>query len=230
MLLPVSLCNVVRVWPIILFFSLSPTGGGRWPPTGSSPLSFFFCCLLLGSFPFALGLAPHLSLTLFSIYLCHSRFCVFHVRGSWSIKVTFKVSLYSVTSSPSPLFFRHYLLVSEAETWAGGDSGRMMPVWSIAAEASGAHTAKYFLPVSTSDSGVIVEKLCSDDGPKQSSSSLGTLVMRISGFLLQPQLIKGIPRWCRLFLECDSLSVFRPTDLWNCSNLLVRHPGQGGAK
>lgn len=49
-----------------------------------------------------------------------------------------------------------------------------------------------------------------DDGPKQSSSSLWTLVMRISCFLLQHQPIKGFSEHFRLFLDCDAPFVFRP--------------------
>lgn len=62
--------------------------------------------------------------------------------------------------------------------------------------------------------GVIVEELCSDDGPKQSSSSLWTSVMRISGFLMQRWPIKGVPTWPCLFLGCESLFVSGHKDLW----------------
>lgn len=56
---------------------------------------------------------------------------------------------------------------------------------------------------------VWVGAICSDDGPKQSLSSLWTLVMRISCFLLQRRAITSIPKkvWAIIRLELCLLSL-----------------------
>lgn len=65
--------------------------------------------------------------------------------------------------------------------------------------------------------------LCSDDGPKQSSSSLWTLVMRISCFLFcSTGPIKGVLKRSRLFLDCDSLYVFGQKRMYSSICQLVK--------
>lgn len=60
-----------------------------------------------------------------------------------------------------------------------------------------------------------------DDGPKEPSSSLRTLVMRISRFLLQP--IKGGAKRRGLFLACGSPSCLQEERMYG-SKMLVHNP------